>query len=71
MMFGLLWIQQNPFYSLLRGKKKKKTYGKHYGKPFATCGYKLFILLTLLLALNAGTGLYSTKVIINAEFACG
>lgn len=72
MMFGLLWIHQNPFYSLLaEGKKKKKKYGKYYRKAFATWGCKLFILLTVLLGLNAGTGLYSTKVIINAKFACG
>lgn len=70
MMFGLLWIHQNPFYSLLRGKNKKKDLSKYYRKLLATWGCKLFILLTVLLALNAGTGLYSTKVIINAEFAC-
>lgn len=55
MMFGLLWIHQNPFYSLLRGKNKKKDLSKYYRKLLATWGCKLFILLTVLLALNAGT----------------
>lgn len=68
-MFDLPGNYQNTFYSLLRGKKEKKSV-KCYRKPFANQGWKLFIFITVPLPFNTGTGLNSTKVISNAEFAC-
>lgn len=69
-MFGLLLTHQNPLYYLLKEKKKEKTLWKALWKAPCYLGIQI-IFLTVLLALNSGTGLYSTEVIINAKFACG